>query len=121
MDDKAITSRCYLLDAQQSDFTVQAFASGLFAGFGHNPVIGIRDFSGVVRIASDAPTHASLHCTVNANSLAVLSNVKENDRQEIEQTMFDNVLEVHKYPEYLFSEYECYAAANYYRPIQRAN
>ena len=41
----------YTLDAARSTFTVQAFASGLLSGFGHNPTIGIRDYAGDARFA----------------------------------------------------------------------
>ena len=36
----------YVIDGRSSRFTVQAFATGLLAKMGHNPTIGIRDFSG---------------------------------------------------------------------------
>ena len=34
----------YRLDPAASKFTVQAFAEGLFSMFGHDPVIGVKDF-----------------------------------------------------------------------------
>ncbi len=37
---------CYVIDSRASRFTVQAFATGMLARMGHNPTIGIRDFSG---------------------------------------------------------------------------
>jgi polyisoprenoid-binding protein YceI len=92
----------YQLNAKQSDFSVQAFATGLLAGFGHNPVIAIRDFSGAAQFDPNTLTTASLEITVNAKSLAVVGKVKEKDRREIEQTMFDEVLEVATYPEITF-------------------
>jgi hypothetical protein len=36
----------YSMDAEQSQFTVHAFASGLAAVVAHNPKFTIRDFSG---------------------------------------------------------------------------
>lgn len=96
----------YRLDAGQSNFTVQAFATGLLAGLGHNPVIGIRDFSGEVQFAPDtltpSLTNASLQIVAKTRSLTVLDEIKEKDRREIEQTMFNEVLEADHYPEIVF-------------------
>ena len=55
----------------QSKFTVQAFASGLLAGFGHNPTIAIRDFTGEVQCTPGSLTNASVRLVINAQSLAV--------------------------------------------------
>lgn len=92
----------YKLDAGQSRFTVQAFAKGLLAGFGHNPVIGIRDFSGEAQFPPGSLADASLRMVVDAHSLTVLDDVKEKDRREIEQTMFNDALEIATYPEIVF-------------------
>ena len=92
----------YKLDAGQSRFTVQAFATGLLSGFGHNPVIGIRDFTGEARFAPGTFADASLRLAIETASLVLLDEVKEKDRREIEQTMFDDVLEVARYPEIVF-------------------
>jgi polyisoprenoid-binding protein YceI len=46
--------------------------------------------------------NASLKLTVNANSLAVINDLKEKDRHEIEQTMRNDVLETGNYPEIVF-------------------
>ena len=92
----------YELDASRSTFTVQAFAAGLLAGLGHNPTIGIRDFAGEVGFAPGTFAEASLRIVVRTASLAVLDNVKEKDRQEIERTMRDDVLEVDRHPEVVF-------------------
>jgi polyisoprenoid-binding protein YceI len=92
----------YRLDAGQSKFTVQAFATGLLARFGHNPTIGIRDFVGEAQFAPGALNEAALRLVVDVNSLAVLGDVKEKDRQEIERTMLDEALEASVYPEIVF-------------------
>jgi polyisoprenoid-binding protein YceI len=102
MSNEAVSPTRYQLDARQSKFTVQAFATGLLAGFGHNPGIGIRDFTGEVQFDPNRLTEAALRLTIKANSLAVLDDVKEKDRREIEQAMFDEVLEVRTYPEITF-------------------
>ncbi len=43
----------YVIDSRASRFTVQAFATGLLAKMGHNPTIGIRDFSGEMKFNPD--------------------------------------------------------------------
>ena len=92
----------YSLDAAASTFTVQAFAEGLLSAFGHDPVIRVRDFQGEVAFVPGTFENASLKLTVNANSLHVLNDVKEKDREDIECTMRDEVLETGKYPEIVF-------------------
>src|SRR5829696_5982387 len=92
----------YQLDVSRSRFTAQAFADGLFAGFGHNPVIGIRDFTGEVRFTPETFADARMRLAINAQSLIVLDNIKEKDKQEIERTMHERVLETSLYPEIIF-------------------
>ena len=92
----------YQLDPAASRFTVQAFAEGLLSMFGHDPVIGVKDFQGEVSFVPETFENASLKLTINANSLRVVNDVKEKDRQDIERTMRDEVLETGKYPEIVF-------------------
>ena len=92
----------YRFDAAASKFTAQAFAEGLFSAFGHDPVIGIRDFQGEAEFVPGTFENASLRLSINANSLAVVNNVKEKDRHEIERMMREEVLETGKYPEIVF-------------------
>lgn len=92
----------YVLDAGASTFTVQAFASGLLGGFGHDPVIAIREFTGEVRFVPGTIADASLRLVALARSLEVTGDVKEDDRQTIERTMLDEALEAAKYPEIVF-------------------
>lgn len=47
--------------------------------------------------------NALLKVVINANSLTLSGEVKEKDRLEIERAMRDEVLEVEKYPEIVFS------------------
>lgn len=96
----------YTIDATQSKFTVQAFATGLLAGLGHNPLIAIRDFTGEAQLFQDKLTDASLRLTIKADSLVLLDEVKEKDKREIEQTMLNDVLEVKRYPEINFQSRE---------------
>jgi polyisoprenoid-binding protein YceI len=92
----------YRVDAGASTFTAQAFAEGLLSAFGHDPVIGIRDFQGEAELAPETLQNGSLKLVINASSLRVVNDVKENDRQEIERVMRDEVLETGKYPEIVF-------------------
>ncbi len=102
MNDISTSVVRYQLDSAHSKFTVQAFAAGFLAGFGHNPIIGIRDFTGEVRFSPESFADASLHFTVKAQSLAVLDDIKPKDKAEIEQTMHDKVLETSRFPEITF-------------------
>jgi len=92
----------YRLDASRSTFTAQAFAGGLLSGFGHNPIIGIQKFNGEGQFAAGTLADASLRITVDANSLAVVGEVSEKDKPEIERTMWTDVLETSLYPEISF-------------------
>jgi polyisoprenoid-binding protein YceI len=94
----------YRLDAAASTFTVQAFAAGLLSAFGHDPVFRVKDFSGDAEFVRGTFENAALKVVINANSLLV-TNVKEKDRQDIELTMRDEVLETRKYPEIVFESH----------------
>src|ERR1700675_1436689 len=92
----------YTIDAAASRFTGRAFAPGLLSGFGHNPVIGVRDFSGEVNFSPDSLAASSVGITINAGSFEVQNDVSEKDRAEITRTMNDQVLEVKRFPEIAF-------------------
>ena len=92
----------YTIDLAASRFTVRAFAAGMLSGFGHNPVIGIRDFSGEVNFSPDNLAASSVGITINAGSFEVQNDVSEKDRAEITRTMNDQVLEVKRFPEIAF-------------------
>ncbi|MGA2594158.1 MAG: YceI family protein, partial [Bryobacteraceae bacterium] len=85
-----------------SRFTVRAFAGGLLSGLGHNPVIGIRDFSGEARWDPAAPQQASLRLRIRAESLTVENDTSDKDRREMERAMQQEVLETASYPEIVF-------------------
>jgi polyisoprenoid-binding protein YceI len=92
----------YAIDPASSRFTVRAFTAGLLSGFGHNPVIAIRDFSGEVNFASDNLAGSSVGITIQAGSFEVQNDVSEKDLREITHTMNDQVLEVKRFPEIAF-------------------
>ena len=93
----------YFIDRSSSKFTVRAFATGMLSSFGHSPTFAIRDFEGDVDFSPDALSAGALHLKVRADSLEVMDDVKNKDRQEIESTMNESVLESAKYPEISFA------------------
>ena len=95
--------RRYRIDAGQSNFMVHAFVGGLLSGLGHNHNIAIKDISGETEFTDGTVTPASLHMRIRANSLVVTDKVSDSDRQTIEKTMREQVLETGKYPEITFS------------------
>jgi polyisoprenoid-binding protein YceI len=92
----------YRIDAGQSRFMVHAFAGGLLSALAHNHNIAVREFSGEAQFTYGSFEPASLHLTVKAGSLAVTDKISEKDRNDIERTMRDEVLETGKYPEIVF-------------------
>jgi polyisoprenoid-binding protein YceI len=88
----------YRLDPRPSRFTIRVTAGGLLSAFGHNPLIGVRDFSGEVQFDPASPQSASLHVQFPARSLEVAGDVNDKDRREIEQIMHEQVLESDSYP-----------------------
>jgi polyisoprenoid-binding protein YceI len=93
----------YKIDTSQSAFKVRTFSGGLFSIFGHNHNIDIRDFAGEIQLAPGAIDQSSLRMTVRAGSLKLTDKVDEKERQEIEQTMRTQVLDIEKYPEIVFT------------------
>jgi polyisoprenoid-binding protein YceI len=94
--------RRYHIAAGQSNFVVHAFVGGLLSGFGHNHNIAIKDISGETQFTDGTVAPASLQLTVRGDSLSVTDKVGDSDRQTIEKTMRDQVLETGKYPEITF-------------------
>jgi polyisoprenoid-binding protein YceI len=88
----------FLIDKNGSRFTVQAFATGLLSSFGHNPTIGIRDFEGEIQFIPETYDKASLHLSLKTTGLDVLDEMKSSDRKQLEQTMYEQVLEVQRFP-----------------------
>ncbi len=101
----------YIIDASASRFTVRAFASGLFSGFGHNPTISVPDFAGEARFDPETLEQASLKFSVHADSLAVADDVNAKDRQDIENRMKQDVLETSRFPEILYQSTQIIAKA----------
>lgn len=92
----------YKIDASQSHFTVRAFAGGFLSAFAHDHTIAIRDFTGQAEFTYGTVEPASLEMTIKAASLEITDKVSTSDRQKIESTMRDEVLEIAKYPDISF-------------------
>ena len=71
----------YIVDSRASRFTVQAFASGILSAMGHNPKIGIRNFSGEVDFNADAMQASGFRLSMKADSLGVLDDISDKARR----------------------------------------
>jgi polyisoprenoid-binding protein YceI len=100
----------YVIDANASTFVAQAFATGLLSAFGHDPRIAIRDFGGDLSFSLTGLTveGAQLKISIQAESLEVVDDISEKDKQEIHRKMCEEVLEVDRFPEIV---YECSRAS----------
>jgi polyisoprenoid-binding protein YceI len=92
----------YVVDGRASRFTVQAFATGMLARMGHNPTIGIRDFSGEMRFHPDQLEAGSFHLVIKSASLSVQDDISDKDLREMERLMKQEVLEAAKFPEIVY-------------------
>jgi polyisoprenoid-binding protein YceI len=92
----------YLVDAGKSRFQAKATASGMLSAFGHNPTVAIRGFTGEAWFRAQAPEQSSLRIAIDAGSLAISGDINEKDRQEMDRTMKEEVLETDRYPEIMF-------------------
>jgi polyisoprenoid-binding protein YceI len=89
-----------------SQFTVQAFASGLISVVAHSPKIAIRDWTGTVQVGSGALDNASLKVRINAASLEVLDELPDADRRELQRVMNKEVLESAQFPQVVYESSE---------------
>jgi polyisoprenoid-binding protein YceI len=96
------TITVYTIDPVVSRITVRGFVGGILAGFGHNPIVGIRDVTGEARIDPQALELSSLTMRIRAASLEVQNNASEKDRREVKRVMDAEVLETAQYPDITF-------------------
>jgi len=94
----------YAIQAQGSSFTVRAFATGVLSMFGHSPTIAIQDFEGKVDVNPEAIEQAHLRFVIHSTSLMVIDDISKKDRDEINRTMHEEVLESSSFPDIA---YEC--------------
>jgi polyisoprenoid-binding protein YceI len=92
----------YIIDPGVSRFTVRGFAGGMLSALGHNPVVGIRDFSGEARFDAGSPGQASLRMAIPVASLEIQNQASEKDRRDMKRVMDEEVLETARYPEIVF-------------------
>jgi polyisoprenoid-binding protein YceI len=102
METADLTLSHFAIDTRSSKFVVQAFATGLLSRMGHNPVIGIRNFSGDVKFSPETERGGEFRLVIQMASLAVQDDIGEKDRREIESMMKTQVLEVAGYPEAVY-------------------
>ena len=96
----------FLIERNGSRFTVQAFATGLLSSFGHNPTIGIRDFDGQVDFVPGSYEKAHVRVTLRTAALEVLDEMKSDDLKKLQQTMYNDVLEVQRFPDTVYESSE---------------
>jgi len=89
----------YSIDTRVSQFTVQAFASGLISAVAHSPRIAIRDWAGEASFVPGTLKDAKLVVRVKAASLEVLDEIRDQDRRELQRVMNNEVLETGRFPE----------------------
>ena len=96
----------FAMDTAVSQFTVQAFATGLLSSFGHNPRIGIRDYDGEIQFVPGSYEKAFVRVSVRTNSMELLDEMKSDDRRKLEQLMYQEVLEVDRYADAVYESKE---------------
>src|ERR1700746_3454233 len=102
----------YRLFPKPRRVTICVAPGGVLSAFGHNPVIGVREFSGEVRFDPASPESASIRMQIPSTSLEVGGDVNEKDRREIEQMMHEQVLESGAYPVIEFQSSEVKVTSN---------
>lgn len=101
---------CYVVDTRASQFTVQAFASGLAAAVAHSPKIAIRDWTGEASFVPGTFAKASMNVRLKATSLEVLDELRDSDRRELHRVMNQEVLETARFPDIQFDSSEIRAS-----------
>lgn len=93
----------FVIDANASLFTVQAFASGMISVVAHSPKFAIRDMTGDVRFVPGSLQEASFQLTINVAGFDIMDEVRSSERRELERVMFDEVLEKSRFPTVQYS------------------
>jgi polyisoprenoid-binding protein YceI len=91
----------YAIDRKASQFTVQAFASGLISAVAHSPKIAIRGYTIDVSFIPGTLADAKMKA-VQSSTLEVLDELRDADKRELHRVMYDEVLETKRYPEVVF-------------------
>jgi polyisoprenoid-binding protein YceI len=97
------TAVLYTIDTQKSAFFVQAFSTGLLSAFGHDPKIAIRDFQGEAEFTPGQElAGVQMRLSIRADSLEVMDDISDKDRQDIQQRLYREVLETDRFPEIVY-------------------
>jgi polyisoprenoid-binding protein YceI len=81
---------------------VQAFAAGMISVVAHSPKIAVRDWTGEATFVPDSLDNATLSVRAMTASLDVLDELRDDDRRKLHRVMYDEVLEVARFPEFVF-------------------
>lgn len=94
----------YVIDSKRSMCTVQAFSTGMLSAFGHDPKFAVRDVQGEAQVGGSgaALETARLNVRIRADSLEVVDDISEKDKQEIYRQMHNEVLEGDRFPEIVY-------------------
>jgi polyisoprenoid-binding protein YceI len=101
---QAPTPAVYNIDAAKSRIELAVFRSGLLKIAGHDHVIEVRDFSGVVRCNSLKVDDSSVILNIESRSLVVVDpGASEKEREEVQATMLGaQVLNTPQFPKIQF-------------------
>ena len=93
----------FVVDPQQSTFTVDVGRAGFLKVFGHDHRIEVREFSGSVDWNQASPEASRFALEVASGSLTVADEeLKEDDRQSVQANMETEALSVSQYPSIVF-------------------
>ena len=92
----------YAIDKRASQFTIQAFASGLISVVAHSPKIAVRDWEGEVQFVPDSVEDAHVSIRAKTGSLEVLDELSRDDRRQLHRVMYEEVLDIERFPEFTF-------------------
>ena len=90
------------VDAKKSRFIVETETSGLSSMFAHDHKIEIGGFTGTASYVPGNLATGTLEMTVRADSLRLIEEKDLGERQAVESTLREDVLEASKYPEITF-------------------
>ena len=81
---------------------VHTDVSGLFKKFGRQLEIEVRVFSGEIRFDPDSAKNSSLKFEAKTHSLALKTQVSDQERENIEIRMHEKMLQTETYPDIRF-------------------
>jgi polyisoprenoid-binding protein YceI len=93
----------YIIDTSVGHFTATVGTSGILSAFGHDHTIALREYSGEARLSEDDVEAGALRLSIKAASLEETGKgFSDLDRQNINQDIREQALEVATYPEIVF-------------------